>query len=293
MLFVISMAKDTFFEKKRLLNFRGKIMDLSKPRVMGILNITPDSFYDGGLYQNRDAIKKRVNEMLTAGASIIDVGACSSRPGADSVSEEEEIARLSTALELIRKSFPEAVISVDTFRSGVALRAVKDFEADMINDISAGMLDERMPETIAGLQVPYLMMHLRGAPQTMQQQTDYEDLLAELIRYFSERTALMRDLGVHDLLIDPGFGFSKTLEQNYHLLAHLDTFDIFELPLVVGLSRKSMIYRLLDTRPEDALNGTTALHMKALEMGADILRVHDVKEAMETVRLFWELKRNE
>ncbi|MBN1951757.1 MAG: dihydropteroate synthase [Bacteroidales bacterium] len=287
------MAKDTFFEKKRLLNFRGKIMDLSKPRVMGILNITPDSFYDGGLYQNRDAIKKRVNEMLTAGASIIDVGACSSRPGADSVSEEEEIARLSTALELIRKSFPEAVISVDTFRSGVALRAVKDFEADMINDISAGMLDERMPETIAGLQVPYLMMHLRGAPQTMQQQTDYEDLLAELIRYFSERTALMRDLGVHDLLIDPGFGFSKTLEQNYHLLAHLDTFDIFELPLVVGLSRKSMIYRLLDTRPEDALNGTTALHMKALEMGADILRVHDVKEAMETVRLFWELKRNE
>lgn len=280
------MVKDTFFEKKRLLSLRGKLMDLKEPQIMGILNITPDSFYDGGLYQNKEAIKKRVNEMLTAGAAIIDVGAYSSRPGADPISEEEEIKRLCPALEVIRKEFPDAVISVDTFRSGIAKKAIREFEADMINDISAGMLDPDLFASMAELQVPYLIMHMKGTPQTMQNQTDYKNLTEELIAFFAERVSVLRKLGLHDILIDPGFGFGKSLDQNYQLLAEMDALQILGLPIVAGISRKSMIYKLLDITPQEALNGTSALHMKALEQGASLLRVHDVKEAAEVICLF-------
>ena len=266
------------------INCKGKLIDLSSPKVMGILNITPDSFYDGGKYSNDTTILKHVELMLNEGATFIDIGAYSSRPGANHVSEKEELNRVLPILDLVLKSFPETLISIDTFRSNIAKQTI-EAGAALINDISAGKLDENMLPTVAELHVPYIMMHMKSTPQTMQQNTQYENLVKEVLFYFSERTALAKSLGIVDLIIDPGFGFAKTLEQNYDLLNNLELFKMIENPLLVGVSRKSMIYKKLGTTANEALNGTTVLNTIALQKGASILRVHDVKEAMETIKL--------
>jgi dihydropteroate synthase len=264
-------------------------MDLSYPVVMGIINATPDSFYNGGAHADPNRAALDAGRMLEQGAAILDVGAVSSRPGAPEISEEEEIARLSPVIERIRNDFPECPVSVDTWRSGVARSMHERFEIHMINDISAGQLDERMFTTMASLEIPYIMMHMQGTPETMQKDPQYSHVTDDIIRFFSERVLRLRKLGVRDVILDPGFGFGKTLEHNYHLLRELDAFAMLELPLLVGISRKSMIYKVLETEPEHALNGSTAAHMAALMNGARILRVHDVKEAVETVRIFQEI----
>lgn len=251
---------------------------------MGILNVTPDSFYDGGRFKSEKAILDQVTLMLKEGATFIDIGAQSSKPDAETVSEAEELQRLLPVLELLQQQFPEILMSVDTFRSEVAKQAVHA-GACMINDISAGHLDAQMLETIAKLKVPYIMMHMRGTPKTMKNLTDYEDLIKEIVFYFSERIAKARHLGISDLILDPGFGFAKTLEQNFELLNKLELLKMAELPVLVGVSRKSMIYKSLNTTAEKALNGTSILNTIALQKGAKILRVHDVKEAMECVHL--------
>jgi dihydropteroate synthase len=268
-----------------LINCQGKLIDLATPKVMGILNVTPNSFYDGGKYKNESEIVKQVETMLVDGADFIDVGAYSSKPNAEFVSEEEEIARLIPVLKLVLKEFPTTLLSVDTFRSEVANVAVKS-GASIINDISAGGLDDKMMETIGKLQVPYIMMHMKGTPQTMTQLTQYDDIVKDMLFYFSEKVALARSFGINDLIIDPGFGFAKTVEQNFEIMQKLELFKVLELPILAGVSRKSMIYKPLDLTPEKALNGTTALNMIALTKGASILRVHDVKEAVECVKLF-------
>ncbi|MFW6095554.1 MAG: dihydropteroate synthase [Bacteroidota bacterium] len=278
--------KDTLFLKKRYINCKGSLMDLSTPRVMGVLNITPDSFYDGGNYNNKSIAIKRVEKMLDDGADIIDVGGYSSRPGADDISHKEEWGRLEPVLELIREHHPDTIISVDTFRSEIAGEAYSKYNIDIINDISGGELDSNMFTTIAELQVAYVMMHMKGNPQNMKEKAQYDDLIGEISGYFSEKINFLRALGVKDPIIDPGFGFSKTVDQNYFLLKNLKDLAVFNLPLLVGLSRKSMVYKYLDIKSQDALNGTTALNTLALTQGADILRVHDVKEAKETIRLF-------
>lgn len=270
----------------RTISVHGKLLDLSTPRVMGILNVTPDSFYCNSRMQSEKAIAARIDEVFEQGASIIDLGAYSSRPGAADVSEEEEIARLRPALKEIRRKYPEALVSIDTFRSHVAEVCVQEYGADIINDISAGTLDEQMFDTMARLQVPYIIMHMQGTPRTMQQKPHYTDLLREIILYMEERLRMLDALGVKDVIVDPGFGFGKTLEHNYELLAGLKEFSILQRPMLVGVSRKSMIYNLLETTPEQALNGTTAVQTIALMQGADILRVHDVRQAMETIRIF-------
>ena len=266
------------------INCKGNLIDLATPKVMGILNTTPDSFFDGGKYKDEQSVLVQVEKMLTEGATFVDVGAYSSRPGAIVISAEEELQRILPIVRLLLGEFPEIILSIDTFRSTVA-HSCLEAGAAMINDISAGKLDEQMLATIAKFKVPYSMMHLKGSPKTMQQQTDYKDLLGEVLFYFSERVAAARAMGIHDIIIDPGFGFAKTLEQNYVLLRSLDIFQTFNLPLLTGLSRKSMIYKVLGCEPQDALNGTTALNMLALSKGATILRVHDVKEAMECIKL--------
>ncbi len=256
---------------------------------MGILNVTPDSFYDGGKYKDEKSILAKVEKMLIEGATFIDVGAYSSRPGADAISPKEELERILPIVELLVTEFPQIIISIDTFRSSVA-QSCLEAGAIMINDISAGKLDPQMLATIAKFKAPYIMMHLRGTPQTMQKKTDYEDLLKDILLFFSERIAAARALGLHDLIVDPGFGFAKTTEQNYELLQNLDLLQTLKLPILVGLSRKSMIQKVLDCKPQDALNGTTALNMLALTKGASILRVHDVKEALECIKLSEQLK---
>lgn len=256
---------------------------------MGVLNVTPDSFYDGGKYKDEASILKQVEQMLNDGATFIDVGAYSSRPGADHVYEAEELNRILPIVKLILKEFPEALISIDTFRSKVAEECV-DTGAALINDISAGKLDKNMLPTIAALQVPYIMMHMRGTPQTMQSLTDYDDLVKDILFYFSERITAARDLGIIDIIIDPGFGFAKTLEQNFELLNKLELFKIIEKPLLVGVSRKSMIYKTLETSAQNALNGTTVLNTIGLQKGASVIRVHDVKEGMECIKLVEALK---
>jgi dihydropteroate synthase len=277
------------FSRQFSLNLGGRIMDLSYPVVMGIINATPDSFYNGGAHADPNRAALDAGRMLEQGAAILDVGAVSSRPGAPEISEEEEIARLSPVIERIRNDFPECPVSVDTWRSGVARSMHERFEIHMINDISAGQLDERMFTTMASLEIPYIMMHMQGTPETMQKDPQYSHVTDDIIRFFSERVLRLRKLGVRDVILDPGFGFGKTLEHNYHLLRELDAFAMLELPLLVGISRKSMIYKVLETEPEHALNGSTAAHMAALMNGARILRVHDVKEAVETVRIFQEI----
>lgn len=252
---------------------------------MGILNITPNSFYDGGKFETDKAILSQVEKMLSEGADFIDIGACSSKPNAENVSENEELKRICPVVELILKKYPETIISIDTFRSEVARNCIENGAA-IINDISAGNLDDKMMETVAKYGVPYIMMHMKGTPQTMQSLANYDNIIKEMLFYFSEKVALARNFGIKDLIIDPGFGFAKTLEQNFEVLQKLELFQLLELPILAGLSRKSMIYKTLDSTPENALNGTTALNMIALQKGAKILRVHDVKEANECVNLF-------
>lgn len=266
------------------INCKGQLIDLSSPKVMGILNITPDSFYDGGAYKNETNILKHVEGMLNDGATFIDVGAYSSRPNADHVSETEELQRILPIVTTIVKTFPEVLLSIDTFRSSVAKSCI-EAGAALINDISGGQLDADMLKTVAELKVPYIMMHMKGTPQNMQQQTQYDDLIKDLLFYFSERIALARNLGIIDIVVDPGFGFSKTLAQNFELLNQLELFEMLEKPLLVGVSRKSMIYKTLNTSAKEALNGTTVLNTIALQKKASILRVHDVKEAQECITL--------
>lgn len=266
------------------INCNGQLIDLAIPRVMGIVNITPDSFYDGGKIKNDKDVLNQVETMLKNGATFIDVGGYSSRPNGKNIDEIEELRRVLPVINLILKEFSNTNISIDTFRSKVAKQAV-EYGACMINDISAGKLDENMLKTVADLRVPYIMMHMKGNPQTMQTEANYNDLIKEILFYFSERIAKARDLGIIDIIIDPGFGFAKTIEQNYSLLKQLELLKFTEKPILVGLSRKSMIYKSLETTPEHALNGTTVLNTLALEKGANILRVHDVKEAIECIKL--------
>ena len=267
------------------INCKGHLIDLEHPKVMGILNLTPDSFYDGGKYKSASDIVKQVEKMLNEGATFIDIGAYSSRPKAKHISQDEELSRLLPVLELVIKEFPNALISIDTFRSHVADKAIAA-GACMVNDISGGSMDEDMFATIAKLQVPYILMHMVGTPQTMQQNIQYENLIKDMIFYFSQKVFALRKLGVNDLILDPGFGFSKTLDQNYELLQKLELFSGMNLPVLVGLSRKSMLYKLLDLDANRALNATTSVNTIALMKGASILRVHDVREAVETVRIF-------
>lgn len=266
------------------INCKGELINFKEPKIMGILNITPDSFFDGGKYKDEKSILGQVDKMLSDGATFIDVGAYSSRPGAKAISEEDELARILPIVSLLISNFPKVLLSIDTFRSKVAAKCI-DSGAAIINDISAGRQDDEMLAMIAKLKVPYIMMHMRGTPQNMQQQTTYKELLSDIIFYFSERVAAARALGIHDIIIDPGFGFAKTTTQNYEILQKLDLFQTLNLPILAGLSRKSMIYKTLETDAQNALNGTTALNMIALNNGANVLRVHDVQEAVECVTL--------
>lgn len=277
-------GKNTVFQQKSTLNVRGTLLDLSKPRIMGILNLTPDSFYDGGRNNNLNDALKKTEQILSEGADIIDIGAYSSRPGAEHISEETESERLIPVLRAIVSEFPDAILSIDTFRSGIARMAVNEGAA-MINDISAGSMDSEMFQTIANLGVPYIIMHMKGTPQTMASQNDYENITTEVCQYFASRIQELKNMGVIDLIVDPGFGFAKNLEQNYELLANLEHLKSTGHPVLAALSRKSMIYKLLETDAEHALNGTTAANTIALLKGANILRVHDVKEAKEVLKI--------
>lgn len=274
----------------RYINVNGQLMDLSQPRVMGILNITPDSFYADSRKQTEKDIIAQIHQILDEGGDFIDIGAYSSRPDASDVSPKEEMERLKYGLEILRNECPEAVVSVDTFRADVAKMCVEEYGAALINDIAAGQMDPEMFSTIARLKVPYIMMHMQGTPQNMQKNPHYDNPVKEIILYFAEKIEKLRASGVKDLIIDPGFGFGKTLAHNYEILDKLEELQMFQLPILIGVSRKSMVYKLLGGGPEDALNGTTALHAIALMKGARILRVHDVKAATETVRIFQALK---
>ncbi len=277
-------VKNTAFCKKQTLNCHGTVVDLSSPKIMGILNVSPDSFYDGGKYQTGKQILNRVEKMLEEGADFIDVGGMSSRPGAKTVSEKMEMKRVIPVIKTIAKKFPNALISVDTFRARVAKASVEEGAA-LINDISAGAFDENLFKTISGLNVPYVLMHMQGTPPTMQKNPAYNNVVKEIIDFFIKKLNKVKQAGIQDILLDPGFGFGKTVEHNYGILRNLHDLQIFGLPVMVGISRKSMICKALKINPEKALNGTTALHAIALLRGADILRVHDVKEAKEVMEL--------
>ncbi len=268
-----------------LINCKGQLIDLSVPKVMGILNVTPNSFFDGGKYKNEDEIISQVDKMRSDGATFIDIGAYSSKPSAEFVSEKEEINRIIPVIELILKHFPETLLSIDTFRAEVAKISIENGAA-IINDIAAGELDNKMFDVIAQYNVPYIMMHMRGNPQTMQGLTQYDDIVKEMLFYFSEKVKKARSLGINDLILDPGFGFAKTTDQNYEVLQKMELFNLLELPILAGVSRKSMIYKTLNNSAQEALNGTTVINTIALMKGANILRVHDVKEAVECVTLF-------
>lgn len=273
------------------INIRGALMDLSSPKVMGIINVTPDSFYAQSRKQSEKEIAERAQQVVEEGAAFIDVGAYSSRPGAEDISEEEEMARLRHGLSIINSVAPNTPISIDTFRANVAKMCVLEYGADIINDISGGELDyiesgADMFQTVADLHVPYILMHMKGNPRTMQNNPHYDDLMGEITLYFSKRVNRLHELGVNDIILDPGFGFAKTLEQNYQLMAHMEELHEFGLPLLVGISRKSMIFSLLNTTAQEALNGTTVLNTIALMKGAAILRVHDVKECVEAVKIY-------
>jgi len=267
------------------INVGGKLMNLGEPQVMGILNVTPDSFYSASRKNTEQEIADRVEAILAEGGSMIDIGAYSSRPGADNISAEEEKSRLRDGLKILRKIAPDAVVSVDTFRADVAKMCVEEYGVQIINDISGGELDSQMFETVAALGVPYILMHMKGNPQTMQVEPHYDDLLTEVLQYFGRKVQQLHELGVKDVILDPGFGFAKTLDHNYELMNRMEDLKVLELPMLVGISRKSMIYRLLGGTPESALNGTSVLNTLALLKGASILRVHDVKEAVEVVQI--------
>jgi dihydropteroate synthase len=270
--------------KARTINCGGTLLDLSIPRVMGILNITPDSFYDGGKYNTEKQGITQMEQMILEGASIIDIGAASTRPGAIEITEDEELARLLPIIKLATSNFPKTILSIDTWRASVAEKAILE-GAHIINDISGGQFDEQMFDVIAKYNVPYIIMHTSGRPNEMQQKTDYTDVVADIIHFFSTQLNLLRQKGVHDIILDPGFGFGKSLDQNYQLLNRLSSFNIFDLPILVGVSRKSMVQKLLTISAQEALNATTVLHTMALLNGASILRVHDVKEAMEAISI--------
>lgn len=272
------------------LNLRGKLYSLCEPKIMGILNVTPDSFYAESRTSDEEHIAARVQQLMDDGADMIDIGGYSSRPGADDVSPEEEMNRLRRGLRVVRRLYPEVPISVDTFRADVARMCVEEEGADIINDISGGMMDRQMFRTVARLGVPYILMHMQGTPDTMQQAPHYDNLRREVMLYFAERIDRLCQMGAKDIIVDPGFGFGKTLEHNYELFHHLDDFNLFNLPLLVGISRKSMIYKLLGGTPQTSLNGTTVLNTIALKKGAHILRVHDVKEAVEAKRIVMKMK---
>ena len=274
----------------KTINIKGELLELSQPIVMGILNITPDSFSAESRKQGEQEIVARVAEILTQGGKIVDIGAQSTRPSSTLLSSKEEIERLKPALNIINKEFPDAILSVDTFYSDVARFCVEEHGVDIINDISGGEMDKNMFDTVASLNVPYILMHMRGTPQTMSKLTDYDNLIQDIFYYFSKKIAELHLKGVNDIIIDPGFGFSKTIDQNYELMASLKGFSIFDLPLLVGISRKKMIYNLIDSTAEASLNGTSILNTFALQNGADILRVHDVKEAVEAVKITEKLK---
>ena len=272
------------------LNLRGRLLDLQEPRIMGILNITPDSFYAGSRTESEADITQRLHTLMEQGAEMIDIGAYSSRPGADDVNEEEETERLRRGLRIVRKLYPDVPVSVDTFRANVARMAVEEEGADIINDISGGEMDRQMFRTVARMGVPYILMHMQGTPQDMQQAPQYDNVRREVLLYLAERIDRLHQMGVCDVVADPGFGFGKTLQHNYELMEHLDDFTELDCPLLVGVSRKSMVYKLLGGTPLTALNGTTVLHTVALLKGADILRVHDVAEAVEAKRIYLQLK---
>lgn len=274
------------------LNCSGKILSLHQPVVMGILNVTPDSFYDGGKYQNEKAVLNQVEKMLQDGAAIIDIGGMSSRPGAEIISEKEELNRVIPHLINIQKEFPDAIVSIDTINSKIAKAAIEN-GASLVNDISSGRIDEKMFETVAELGVPYVLMHMQGKPKDMQKNPNYENVIQEILDFFIKEIDKLQNLGIKDIVLDVGFGFGKTVQHNYQILKNLHVFKILEYPILAGISRKSMIHKVLDITPKEALNGTTALHMVALQQGAKILRVHDVKEAVEVVKLFNVLVENE
>lgn len=272
------------------LNLRGKLYSLCEPKIMGILNVTPDSFYAESRTSDEEHIAARVQQLMDDGADMIDIGGYSSRSGADDVSPEEEMNRLRRGLRVVRRLYPEVPISVDTFRADAARMCVEEEGADIINDISGGMMDRQMFRTVARLGVPYILMHMQGTPDTMQQAPHYDNLRREVMLYFAERIDRLCQMGAKDIIVDPGFGFGKTLEHNYELFHHLDDFNLFNLPLLVGISRKSMIHKLLGGTPQTSLNGTTVLNTIALMKGAHILRVHDVKEAVEAKRIVMKMK---
>ena len=282
---LITSTATKFLKRKNTLNLNGRLIDLSTPIVMGILNVTPDSFYDGGKYETEKKIIERAEQILEQGATIIDIGAISTRPGTETISTKEEIDRLLPAVKVVKKAFPEACVSIDTFRSWVALKVIEECGPCIVNDVSGGNFDVHMFETIGRLEVPYILMHMLGTPLQMEKNPVYEDVIRDISMFFTDRVKKLISAGVKDVIIDPGFGFGKTLAHNYELLNCLDSFKVFQLPLLVGVSRKSMIYKLLGSTPEDALNGTSVINTLALMGGADILRVHDVRQAVEAVRI--------
>ena len=282
---LITTTASKFLKRKSTINLDGKIIDLSQPVVMGILNVTPDSFFDGGKYKTEKKILKRAEEILEQGGKIIDIGAVSTKPGQEAISTKEEIDRLLPAVKAVRKMFPDANISIDTYRSWVALKIIEDCGPCMVNDVSGGNFDANMFDTIGKLGVPYILMHMQGTPLKMQEDPQYEDIIRDISLFFTDRVKKLTKAGVKDVIIDPGFGFGKNLEHNYELLNRLDSFKVFQLPLLVGISRKSMIYKLLGSNPDEALNGTSVVNTLALMGGADLLRVHDVREAVEAVRI--------
>jgi dihydropteroate synthase len=277
-------VQDTIFYKKKTLNIGGKLLSFDEPKIMGVLNITPDSFYSGSRISNEKDLLETAEKMISEGADFIDIGGYSSRPGAEDISVDEEAARVIPAVKSISGHLPEAIISIDTFRSRIAAEAV-GAGASIINDISAGQIDAEMLETVAGLKVPYIMMHMRGTPSTMNELNKYENLITDLAKYFSERINLAHSTGISDIIIDPGIGFAKTISQNFEILKNLAYFHIFGFPLMIGVSRKSLIYKTLKSGPDDALNGTTVLNTLAVLNGASILRAHDVKEAKEVIKI--------
>jgi len=282
---LINQKEQSYFDKRKSINLAGELIDLSSPIVMGILNVTPDSFYDGGKYQTEKSILNRAEEIISQGGKIIDIGAFSTRPGSKEVSLKEALNRIVTAVKAIRDKFPQMHLSLDTYRSEVARIIVDDFGPCIINDISGGTMDEKMFEVVAGLKIPYILMHIQGTPGTMQDHPSYTDVVNEVILFLSQRVQKLKLLGVNDIIIDPGFGFGKLTSHNYELMNRLDSFKIFKLPVLVGISRKGMIWKPLGIKPDEALTGTIALNTLALLGNADILRVHDVKEAVQVCKI--------
>ncbi len=282
---LITTTATKFLKRKNTVNLDGRILDLSQPVVMGIINVTPDSFFDGGKYKTEKKVVKRAEEILEQGGTVIDIGAVSTKPGMEGISTKDEIDRLLPAVRAVKRAFPKAFISIDTYRSWVALKVIEECGPCMVNDVSGGNFDANMFDTIGKLGVPYVLMHMLGTPLKMQDNPEYEDIIREISLFFTDRVKKLTKAGVKDVIMDPGFGFGKTLDHNYELLNRLDSFKVFQLPLMVGVSRKSMIHKLLKSNPEEALNGTSVVNTLALMGGADILRVHDVREAVEAVQI--------